>query len=160
MYEEPTDSTEELCQSLYGRSADYRDYGIGAGRTIRFDAARVIGHLSAGLEYRDRKITVMESQLRLDNIMMDAAGRNIKEMADHIEKLESDNSRLRYYERVMCIFSSGPPVMTPDGAVTLPNIEKMHKVADERDALRKELAEVKLERDQACDTLAAITELV
>ncbi len=179
------------------------------------EASVLLEAAATEVEGQDREITIMKSQLRLNNIMMDSAGQNIKEKdreilflsnqaivdrirmdayrqdtketegeidkledrvdtndrlismaaeriesdGRYIEKLEADIKRLEYYETVLCL-PHGKLVMTVNGACQEPIIEKIFEVIEERDALRKELAAVKADRDEAQEALIGIAKLV
>ena len=206
----PTDSLDQLCQSLYGREAKIRDYSPYVRPGIVIEAAVVIDQLNGVLttdrnfihllgitgsalvdglrdltswveneaqpallsasetldraageiEMRDREIDRLEDQVDSNDRLFGAAADRIESDGRYIEELEADVARLEYYESILCFSPPSKMVMTVNGACGMPEIENIVKVIRERDALRKELEEVKTERDEAQATLDLISDFM
>ena len=207
---EPMDSLDQLCQSLYGREAQPRDYSPYVRPGIVKEAAVIIDQLNGVLtaernfihilgitgsalvdgmrdltswveneaqpallsasetldraageiEMRDREIDRLEDQVDTNDRLISMAADRIESDGRYIEGQAEEINRLHYYESVLCWSPPSKMVMTAAGACGMPEIENIVKVIDERDRLRKELAEVKMERDEAQATLDSISDFM
>ena len=96
----------------------------------------------------------------IQGALMETATDRITRDGNYIEEQAEVINRLNYYESVLCFSPPSKMVMTPDGVCGMPEIEKITKIIEERDALRKELEEVKTERDEAQATLDSINDFM